>query len=362
MALGLKFSTPRDPSSKRSLPHKPCATAHYASNTSQVCHIFCGVIFLAKMRRTLFGGAIFASLITAAQAAGTCFYPDGITTAPNHTPCNSTVSESACCDPLDVCTTSGVCLGRTGFNYRGSCTDSTWQSGLCPSICHAGKLLVINLCLAKLMIPRDPSDNAPYSTYTALCPCDAPGAPSTNYCCDSPGRNCCTIATFKYGTTGEAFKGGMDLLLAQVANGSSSGQATDTANQGPFSDNGIQTPSVGPALGAGIGVPLGIFAVGFLAFLFWRETKRGEAAIRARMRVIEMDPGKPDPYNLRGPHGPAPPPKPTIITRLEPAALATSEGGTWSSQTSTIAHSRSPSSVQNTPVDTEQRVSIYELI
>jgi len=29
-----------------------------------------------------------------------CFYPDGITTDPGHRPCNSTLQQSACCDPM----------------------------------------------------------------------------------------------------------------------------------------------------------------------------------------------------------------------------------------------------------------------
>lgn len=85
----------------------------------------------------LFLAAITAPVTTAALL--NCYYPDGTTTAPGHTPCNTTISASACCAPEDSCSTSGLCLGRTGFSYRGSCTDKTWASGNCPSECQKGK-------------------------------------------------------------------------------------------------------------------------------------------------------------------------------------------------------------------------------
>ena len=69
--------------------------------------------------RTLNGtAALIASVVGIAQAA-TCWYPDGKTQESNHAPCNSTIPDSACCDPADACSESGICLGRTGFNYRG---------------------------------------------------------------------------------------------------------------------------------------------------------------------------------------------------------------------------------------------------
>lgn len=82
---------------------------------------------------------VFATGVVAALDSSLCFYPDGLTTEPTHSPCNLTVSASSCCDPLDACTASGLCLGRTGFNYRGTCTDKTWDSSNCAASCHAGK-------------------------------------------------------------------------------------------------------------------------------------------------------------------------------------------------------------------------------
>jgi hypothetical protein len=99
--------------------------------------ILCLFFFIMKSYQILFLAVAISS--TTAASSSLCFYPDGITTDPNHVPCNSTISTSACCDPLDSCTDSGICLGRTGFNYRGSCTDKTWTSSNCASECLAGE-------------------------------------------------------------------------------------------------------------------------------------------------------------------------------------------------------------------------------
>jgi hypothetical protein len=95
--------------------------------------------------RWLYAG-IAASIFTltlAADASSTCWYPDGATAEPGHVPCNQTISgASACCDPDDSCTTSGMCLGASGWVYRGSCTDSNWESGNCANQfpnCTTGK-------------------------------------------------------------------------------------------------------------------------------------------------------------------------------------------------------------------------------
>ncbi|KAF8855419.1 hypothetical protein BDZ45DRAFT_503667 [Acephala macrosclerotiorum] len=235
----------------------------------------------------------FATRATAALDSSLCFYPDGITTEPTHSPCNLTVSASSCCDPLDACTASGLCLGRTGFNYRGTCTDKTWDSSNCAASCHA-----------------DPFNNVAYNEVTPLWSCDKPGAPETNYCCNSPTRNCCTIATFAYGTTGIAFKTGMDQMLLELASLSSSGNVTVTVTAtggaatrteaSSNSANSAETSSssssnLGAAIGAGVGVPMGILSLGILGFLFWRERRHSQynsQQAQSRTHIMEMDPPK----------------------------------------------------------------------
>jgi hypothetical protein len=94
-----------------------------------------------NMRHILFATLMALALPAAAVAAAPkCFYPDGVTGEPKHTPCNTTVTNSACCLPQDSCTVDGLCLGTSNFNYRGSCTDKTWSSNACPQTCLLGQL------------------------------------------------------------------------------------------------------------------------------------------------------------------------------------------------------------------------------
>jgi hypothetical protein len=85
--------------------------------------------------------ALVASALLALVAAGTqhCYYPDGTNADAGTSPCNTTAAVSACCDPRDSCTISGLCLGASGWIYRSSCTDQTWTSSACPSQCHIGE-------------------------------------------------------------------------------------------------------------------------------------------------------------------------------------------------------------------------------
>lgn len=51
------------------------------------------------LRQIMLRATAAASVISLSYAA-VCFYPDGITTESNHSPCNATIESSACCDPL----------------------------------------------------------------------------------------------------------------------------------------------------------------------------------------------------------------------------------------------------------------------
>jgi hypothetical protein len=73
--------------------------------------------------------------------------------------------------------------------------------------------------------------------------------------------------------------------------------------------------NLGPTIGAAVGVPLGVLALGLLGFLFWRA--RINAGNKAQ-EPIEMDPSKPYYY--------APPPPPP------PPSHPPSEVSGWASQ------------------------------
>jgi hypothetical protein len=74
-----------------------------------------------------------------------CYFSDG-TIADGYSACNNNTAHSGCCrlyqtngTPVDLCTTNGLCLGRSGvwngFFFQSGCTDPTWQSNNCPKAC-----------------------------------------------------------------------------------------------------------------------------------------------------------------------------------------------------------------------------------
>lgn len=97
--------------------------------------------------------------------AWTCWFPDGVTfDNDQHAHCNATlagtIQGSACCAPRDACTSSGMCLGELGFAYRGTCTDQTFTSDNCPSLCHVGRLLLTTIQITIY----DPISHIPFRT------------------------------------------------------------------------------------------------------------------------------------------------------------------------------------------------------
>ncbi|PLB47625.1 hypothetical protein P170DRAFT_496483 [Aspergillus steynii IBT 23096] len=122
--------------------------------------------------------ALQSSVLAVVQAR-TCYYTNGEKTDSSFQPCFPDQEESACCAiaksnevPNDICLTGGACYVQSSY-YRGllrqgACTDSTWKSGLCPSMNRAA------------------SDATPY-----IKPCPLQGY---GFWCASNGTDCCRDA------------------------------------------------------------------------------------------------------------------------------------------------------------------------
>jgi len=94
----------------------------------------------SRVDLSFFNSIALLSLLLTPLVRATCYQPNGnIDTSV--VPCNTTINSSACCAPTDSCTTSGLCLGASGYVYRSACTDLTWSSKNCPAICQNGKYL-----------------------------------------------------------------------------------------------------------------------------------------------------------------------------------------------------------------------------
>ncbi|KAM3087452.1 hypothetical protein ACMFMG_001539 [Clarireedia jacksonii] len=240
--------------------------------------------------RWLYGG-IAASIFTltlAADASSTCWYPDGITAEPAHVPCNQTISgASACCDPNDSCTTSGMCLGASGWVYRGSCTDSSWKSGNCAN--------QFTDCIT------EPTGRKPYRTWTALWACSDLGLPLSEFCCGYANGESCCPSKFELGVTGQAFKPGDDqrvknISAAAIAKYTSTSTIPTVASAVSSVATASSTPSacpdpdLGTKVGLGVGVPLGVLAAGILGWLFWREVNKGKTKNLQPVPGHDVDP------------------------------------------------------------------------
>ncbi|KUJ09480.1 uncharacterized protein LY89DRAFT_741187 [Mollisia scopiformis] len=198
----------------------------------------------------------------------TCYYPSGVT-EPNHVPCNQTITGfSACCDPLDSCSTSGICLGRSGWDYRGSCTDETWDSANCAAKQWPQ-------CIT------DPSTNDEYDSWTAIWSCSPIGTAQGEQCCGYGNGSSCCDSKFELGVTGPSFKPGYDALIQNLTSGtvnasSIPSQKSNCTNTNTTSTQSCGNGDLGTKVGVGVGIPLGVLVAGLLSFLFYREFKKGK--------------------------------------------------------------------------------------
>lgn len=89
--------------------------------------------FYLKLPLNLF---LICYQILLANAGQSCYNPDMVVPEKPYYVCNTTSEHSACCGPGDPCTTNGYCHGAAGYLYRGGCTDITWQSLNCCPACR----------------------------------------------------------------------------------------------------------------------------------------------------------------------------------------------------------------------------------
>lgn len=134
------------------------------------------------------------------------------------------------------------------------------------------------------LLSSDPILNTPYSSYAAIYPCVA-GLYPTKFCCGSYSNQDCCGSNFTLGNTGLAFKPGTDAVQAQISSlsaalasattASSQSTVTTTATAAATATSSSSSSNnLGPAIGAGVGIPLGVLTLGLLGFLIWRERRR----------------------------------------------------------------------------------------
>ncbi|KAI9155574.1 hypothetical protein HJFPF1_08160 [Paramyrothecium foliicola] len=86
-------------------------------------------------------------LLPLATVSQVCYYPDG-SVATEQFPCTNDEGGTFCCADGEACLANKLCYFNSTsifddtfrhFNYRGSCTDKSWQSENCPDYCTENK-------------------------------------------------------------------------------------------------------------------------------------------------------------------------------------------------------------------------------
>ncbi|ORY12947.1 hypothetical protein BCR34DRAFT_600243 [Clohesyomyces aquaticus] len=193
-------------------------------------------------------------------ASAICYYPNGKQADVGDIPCSST-GDSTCCAKGYACLSNNLCKATIAFGIglpvttyaRGSCTDQSWNATECLDFCRQ------NTNSGGSLRKCDTYDEDVYYCMNA----DTDKFTPEQNCVNKSVVHTLAPTPFKILTT-----------IGVDAKSTSGPVATSTTTTQPSS-----TPSTSPAskphdysvaIGAGVGVPLGILSVGLLAFLFLR--------------------------------------------------------------------------------------------
>lgn len=220
-----------------------------------------------------------------AIASQTCYWPNGAV-AQGDVPCNPDQTNSMCCagQGQSACLSNGLCLWLGDFSIdRGSCTDSAWASGACVQTCRS-----------------DPNDGHADVTQ---CINNTVGL---EWCCGF-NNDCCSgtggvMAVGVAASTGGSFYAVSMPRISSTSATSPIGSATMptisnslSATSTSYTLTGQAAPSATAcsnintsslchevAIGAGVGVPLGLAFVIALGLFLLERWKRKRDSIAAQ--------------------------------------------------------------------------------
>ncbi|KAJ5107803.1 hypothetical protein N7456_004478, partial [Penicillium angulare] len=186
----------------------------------------------------------------------TCYYPKG-NEAGGTVPCTSD-DVTHCCGSGGICLSNGYCLdvSQPYVLSRGGCTSDNWGSG-CPTHCQTSSAnegaSIINLSLIDGV---------------------------SLYCCGTPIYNGSAIVcpdgdSFQV-DDGEVILGRAALANATtISSNATSSNSSITTSPASTSSSSASTSSNSHnvAIGAGVGVPLGVIAIGTLIWAFWERRR-----------------------------------------------------------------------------------------
>lgn len=209
-----------------------------------------------------------------------CYFPDR-TEASGNTPCSSD-QHTHCCGIGDVCLTNGYCLSIAHQPWvisRGACTNQNWDSG-CPERCGMIQFFFPPHHLWSTALTNESplvgeNDNRGGGCSIVNLEFENDDGKST-YCCGNPISGSGTTAecpTESQFTLEDAQAVPGYALLSNLSNFYVSGSApSSSANPSILpaptmssSDSGDGDTCHDTAIGAGVGVPLGVIALASLA-------------------------------------------------------------------------------------------------
>ncbi|KAI9040018.1 uncharacterized protein KD926_008709 [Aspergillus affinis] len=198
----------------------------------------------------------------------TCYFPDH--SISNDVPCTSD-TYTHCCTAGDICLDNGYCYSVSHQPYvlsRGSCTDQNWGAD-CPQLCSGSQNNIGGGCSIISLLFLDGT---------------------STYCCGNPiydsetGNVTCANGEMPFEMPSAKVLLGRAALENVTTVGDNNETNTNVTgmaeDSGPCESTG-GIGSVRTAIGAGVGVPLGVLAMSALgwAFLERRKRRKVEAAV-----------------------------------------------------------------------------------
>ncbi|KAE8352227.1 hypothetical protein BDV28DRAFT_5593 [Aspergillus coremiiformis] len=206
------------------------------------------------------------------RGEGTCYYPDRVTVASADVPCFSGDAGSPCCSKNAICLSNGYCMSIIqpfGLS-RGSCSDSQWSSASgCKDVCSS----VTNVRNGGCSLPL-----LRYDGKEALYCANSIVSNGTDLAC-AGGAPPFTLPDASI-ITNKAILANASCPLSSVsptAPPTPVNTSSPTSNPGDIptasQDNDHENRKVA-AVGAGVGVPLGVLFVCSLAWALFERNRR----------------------------------------------------------------------------------------
>ncbi|KUJ24350.1 uncharacterized protein LY89DRAFT_713222 [Mollisia scopiformis] len=262
-------------------------------------------------RSVIFSLFLSSVLPWVAALQTTCYVLDGKANANAGFRCdNTTTGPSACCGPGATCYSNGLCMQDNGqvVDYlRVGCTDKTWQSPACLDQCNICEgysntsswyeLMCIRCeqfsCWSKVLRWDCHKYNFIASIVTAIRNLQA----DSYSCCDDGSTGvgsfaCCNTASdiFQISPAATVLA---QMPLSQLTTTSTTATSSPTRSAAATtSASSSGGSSHAAAIGAGVGVPLGLIALGGLGYFFWRRRNN-----QKKSQTYELQNGQEGPYS-----------------------------------------------------------------